>query len=92
MKISVIVPVRNNEEMIGDCIESLLAQDYPKEDYEIIVVDNNSTDKTTDIIKKYPVKYLHEEKTGRGIARNTAVKTAFGEIIAFTDSDYIAFR
>ena len=90
MKASIVVPVRNNEEMIGDCIESLLAQDFPKDDYEIIVVDNKSTDKTADIIKRYPVKYVYEDKIGRTKARNTGIKNSSGEIIAFIDSDCVA--
>ena len=92
MNVSIVVPVRNNEEMIGDCIESLLAQDFPKDDYEIIVVDNNSTDKTAETIKRYHVKYLFEEKIGASFARNTGIKNSSGEIVAFTDSDCIADR
>ena len=92
MNVSVVVPVKDNEEMIGDCIESLLNQDFPKTDYEVIVVDNNSTDNTAEIIKRYPVKYVFEERASRSIALNTGIRESSGEIIAFTDSDCLADR
>jgi len=86
--VSVIVPVYNDPERIKICIEKLLEQSYPKERYEIIIIDNNSSDDTVDIIKKYPVKLLHEKDIQSSYAaRNKGVKEAKGEIIAFTDSD-----
>ena len=88
--VSVIVPVYNRGEAIGKCIKSLLAQEYPKKKLEIIIVDNNSNDKTKDTIKKYPVKYLLEKEKGSYAARNKGIEHAKGEIIAFTDSDCIA--
>lgn len=92
MKVGVVVPVRNNQEMIGECIESLLDQDYPEKDYEIVIVDNNSTDNTAEIIKRYPVKYVFEGTKGKTNARNKGIKNASGDIIVFTDSDCIADR
>jgi len=56
--VSVIVGIRNEEKFIEECIESLLDLDYPRDSYEIIIVDGMSTDKTPDIVKKYPVKLL----------------------------------
>jgi len=88
--VSVIVPVYNRGEAIGKCIKSLLAQEYPKKKLEIIIVDNNSTDNTSETIKKYPVKYLFEKEQGPSSARNKGIEHAKGEIIAFTDSDCIA--
>jgi len=88
---SIIVPVYNGEKVISECIESLLNQDYPKNKYEIIIVDNNSKDKTSEIIKKYPVRYLLEDKIqGPSAARNAGAREAKGEILAFFDSDQIA--
>ena len=88
--VSIIVPVYNGEKIIGECIESLLNQTYPKDKYEIIIVDNNSKDRTAEIIKKYPVKYLLEDKIQSSYAaRNKGVKHAKGEILAFTDADCI---
>jgi glycosyltransferase involved in cell wall biosynthesis len=86
--VSVIVPVYNDENRIGKCIESLLCQTYPKDEYEIIIVDNNSNDNTQAIIKKYPVKMLIEDNAQSSYAaRNKGIQDARGEILAFTDSD-----
>ncbi|MCD6460430.1 glycosyltransferase [bacterium] len=89
--VSVIVPAYNAEKTMALCIESLISQNYPKDKYEIIIVDNNSKDETAKIIKKYPVKYLLEDKMQTSYAaRNSGIRHAKGEIIAFTDSDCIA--
>lgn len=89
--VSIIVPVYNGEKIIGECIESLLNQDYPKDKYEIIIVDNNSKDKTAEVIKKYPVKYLLEDKIQSSYAaRNTGARFAKGEALAFFDADQLA--
>jgi len=86
--ISVIIPVYNSEGMIGDCLRSFLAQDYPAGRFEIIVVDNNSTDRTAEVIKQYPVKYLLEDKVQSSYAaRNTGADVAQGEGLLFFDAD-----
>lgn len=88
--ISVIVPAYNAEKNIANHIESLLNLDYPTEFLEIIIIDNNSNDRTKEIVKQYPVKLL-EEKTIQSsyAARNLGIKTAKGDILAFTDADCI---
>lgn len=89
--VSVIVPAYNAEKYIANLIESLLDLDYPKELLEIIIVDNNSNDKTKDIIKQYPVKLLEETNIQSSYAaRNLGIRNSKGEIIAFIDSDCIA--
>lgn len=88
--VSVIVPVYNDAQRIGKCIESLLNQTYPREKYEILIIDNGSTDETRDVVKKYPVTLLIEDKIQSSYgARNKGIKNAQGEVIAFTDSDCI---
>jgi len=86
--ISVIVPSRNSEKTIGKTIKSLLNQDY-KGKYEIIVVDK-STDKTPEIVSRFPVKLIKQKSKGVSAARNLGVKKAKGKIVAFIDSDCIA--
>ncbi|WP_292389050.1 glycosyltransferase family 2 protein [Methanosarcina sp. UBA5] len=85
--VSVVVGIRNEEKFIEECIESLLNLDYPRDSYEIIIVDGMSTDKTRDIIQKYPVKLFLNEKKNVAAARNLGVKNAKGELVAFTDGD-----
>ncbi len=87
-KVSVVVPVRNRERTIGRCVESLLGIDYP--DFEVIVVDNGSTDGTHDICARYPVVLVREDKKGPYAARNKGLATARGELVFFIDSDCIA--
>lgn len=88
--VSVIVPVFNGADTIDHCIEHLLEQTYPQDRYEIIIVDNNSTDGTDEIVKRYPVTLLHERETQTSYAaRNCGIRYAQGEIVAFTDVDCI---
>jgi glycosyltransferase involved in cell wall biosynthesis len=91
MDISVIIPFHNEEKYIEKCIHSLLSQDYPKDKYEIIMISNNSTDRSEKIVKGYPaIKLLYEHKPGAFASRNRAIIEAKGKIIAFTDADCIA--
>ena len=85
MKVSIIIPAHNEEKFIGKTIERALSQNYP--DFEIIVVDNNSIDKTNEIAKSFGVKVFFEEKKGTGPARERGRKEAKGEILAFIDAD-----
>src|SRR3989304_8288811 len=85
--VSVIVPAYNSEKTIESCIEALLLQDYQKELYEVIVVDDGSTDNTAQKIKKFPVKYIWQKNSGPASARNNGVTYANGDTILFTDSD-----
>jgi cellulose synthase/poly-beta-1,6-N-acetylglucosamine synthase-like glycosyltransferase len=87
--ISVIVPVYNEEKNIRFLIESLLCLNYPKNKYEIIIVDNNSEDKTAEIIKEFQVIYLCEKKQSSYAARNKGIKESKGDILAFIDGDCI---
>jgi len=87
--VTVIVPVRNGEQTIQLLLESLQKLDYNRNKVEVIVVDGDSTDKTREIVKEYPVKLVVEKRNGLNVARNTGIKCSNGEIIAFTDSDCI---
>ena len=88
--VSVIVPAYNAEKDIANLVESLLNLDYPTELLEIIIIDNNSNDRTKEIVKQYPVKLLEEKNIQSSYAaRNIGIKTAKGEFLAFTDVDCI---
>jgi len=92
-KVSIIVPAYNEEETIADCIQSLLNLNYPKNMYEILIVDNNSTDATSKIIQKYHnISYFNERKQGTATARNLGIKKSKGEILAFIDADCVASK
>lgn len=97
MNISIIIPSFNRAKYIGITIESFLNQLYTEGEYEIIIVDNNSTDNTREIIhqyenknKKIKVTYLFEKRQGVHYARNTGAKHAVYELLYFTDDDMIA--
>ena len=87
--ISIIIPVYNGEKYIRKCLESILNLSYPKNRFEIIVVDNNSTDRSADIIRTFPFRYCLEKIRGPAAARNHGIKRAKGEIVCFTDADVI---
>src|SRR5688572_23610353 len=88
--ISVIMPAYNAEKYIATSIESVLAQTYP--DWELIVVDDGSTDSTATIVQEFVkrdlrIKYVFQENGRLGKARNTGISNSTGSLIAFLDSD-----
>jgi cellulose synthase/poly-beta-1,6-N-acetylglucosamine synthase-like glycosyltransferase len=83
----VIVPVRDGEPTIADCLDAILATDFPAERREILVVDNGSSDGTADLIQSRPVRYLREPRRGVSNARNHGIAESTGEILAFVDAD-----
>jgi len=88
IEISVIVPFLNEEKYITGCIDSLLAQDLDKERFELIFINNNSTDSSTAIVSAYDCIVLLNQETGREYTcRNVAAGRARGRILAFTDAD-----
>ena len=87
--VSIIVPVRNGEATISTLLESLSKLDYPKEKLDFQVIDGNSTDKTQEIAKEYPIRLLTQSGTGLNAARNTGIRNSKSEIVVFTDSDCV---
>ncbi|MEI8175711.1 MAG: glycosyltransferase, partial [Candidatus Omnitrophota bacterium] len=87
--ISIIIPAYNADRTIAQTLEACLAQDYPKDALEIIVVDDGSTDDTKDIVARYPVRYIAQKNAGPAAARNRGWRAAKGELICFTDADCI---
>lgn len=93
--VSIIIPTYNRSSLISITLDSLLAQTYPSDKYEIVVVDNHSTDETATIVKDYEqrtegrVRYFYEGRQGSHYARNNVVKHVRGELLYFTDDDMI---
>lgn len=84
--ISIIIPAYNEEKDIGDCIKSLQNQSF--KDFEIIVVDDGSTDKTREVVKSFKeAKLIQGEHKGPGFSRNLGAKQAKGKILIFVDAD-----
>ena len=87
MKYSFIICGYNEECAIDLCVQSCLSQDYNKNQYEIIYVDNNSSDNSILVANKYPIKVIEEKKQGLSEARNCGIKNSSGEILVFLDVD-----
>ena len=95
MKFSIIVPVYNTEKFVGDCIDSVLNQTY--DDFELVLVDDGSTDKSGDVCKKYAaederVLFFCKENSGQLETRCYGISRSHGDYIIFLDSDDILER
>ena len=87
--VSVVVCAYNAERTMEDCLTSLEKLNYS--DYEVIVVNDGSTDRTREIAERFPyARLINQENKGLSAARNVGVAAATGEIVAFTDSDCVA--
>ena len=89
-KISVVVPVYNGEHFIKRCIDSILSQTYTN--WELVIVDDGSTDSTVDILEEYKnkddrIRYYTQENKGAGSARNLGIDYILGEYLVFVDAD-----
>ncbi len=92
MKLSIIIPLYNSEKYIRKCLDSLLNQDIPLTDYEIIVVNDGSPDNSYNIVKEYSdhfnnIKLVSQLNQGTSGARNTGIDLAQGEYMVFVDPD-----
>lgn len=90
MKVSIIIPVYNEEKVLESCLSSLLIQNY--KDLEIIVVDDGSTDNTVAILERFKnsdprINFIKQNHKGAGVARNLGCKNAKGEVFVFVDAD-----
>ena len=84
-KFSIIIPVYNVEPYIKKCLDSVTSQTY--KDYEVIIINDGSTDKSMEIAKKYDFKIINQQNQGQSAARNKGIKNSKGEYIVFLDSD-----
>lgn len=87
---SIIIPTFNRKSLVIKCVKALLDQNFSKINYEIIVVDNNSSDGTVEALKDFPIKLLVEKKQGSYSARNKGISQAKGSWIVFIDDDCLA--
>ena len=92
MKLSIIVPVYNVEAFLTKCVDSLLAQDLPADDYEIIIVDDGSTDGSGALADALAaehgnIRVIHQRNRGLSGARNAGIPVASGTYVMFVDSD-----
>jgi glycosyltransferase involved in cell wall biosynthesis len=89
LTISVVIPAHNEQHNIGSCLRSVLAQDDMADRYEVIVVNNASTDATADVVQKqFPqVRLINEPRKGLTIAYNRGASEAKGDIVKFVDAD-----
>jgi glycosyltransferase involved in cell wall biosynthesis len=91
--VSVVVPVYNAARTLADCLRALEQQSLSKSDFEVIVVDDMSTDSSVQVAKSFDVHLLKEEKhRGAAAGRNVGIRVAQGDWIAFTDADCIPSR
>ena len=94
-KISIIVPVYNVENYLERCVESILKQTYTN--FELLLINDGSTDRSLDILKKYKEKYpeitkiIDKKNGGLSSARNAGIRDAKGEYLSFIDSDDIIY-
>jgi cellulose synthase/poly-beta-1,6-N-acetylglucosamine synthase-like glycosyltransferase len=87
VRYSVVIPAFNAAGHIETCLRALLDQSVPREAYEVLVVDDGSTDATAEIARRYPVRVLRQAHAGPASARNRGAREAAGELLLFTDAD-----
>ncbi|HUW96642.1 MAG TPA: glycosyltransferase [Anaerolineae bacterium] len=89
MEISIVVPARNAARTIGGCLQSLLEQSVSRERYEVIVVDDGSTDETRQMVERSGATLMAQAQQGPAAARNKGVSVSKGDIVLFTDADCV---
>lgn len=92
LNLSIVVPVYNIDKYIGRCLDSILGQDIPKDEYEILVVDDGSTDSSSEIVRRYSAEYdnivvFRQVNSGLSAARNLGIANTRGRYIYFVDGD-----
>lgn len=89
MKVSILLPTYNNQKTLEACLKSIRMQDFPAKEYELMVIDGGSTDKTRDIVKKYGAILINNPDRVEEKARILGIKKAKGELILFVDADNV---
>lgn len=91
MRVSIVITTKNEEKNIGNCLKSIRGQSYPQENIEIIVVDNDSTDRTKEIARNYTDR-VFDKGPERSAQRNFGIERAEGEWVMYLDADMILHR
>ncbi len=94
IKVTVAIPTYNRADVLRQTLAGLVAQQFPRDHYEILVIDNNSRDQTAAVVAEFASarpapRYLREEQQGLDYARNRAIREARGEIVLFGDDDIL---
>lgn len=84
---SVVIPVRNGAATLSACLEALEEQSVPRDAYEVIVVNDGSTDRTTEVLRRRPIQVLETPGRGAAAARNRGFQASRGEVVLFLDAD-----
>lgn len=92
MKVTVVIPVFDSEDTLAACLHGLQAQDFAQGQYEVIVVNDGSTDRTASVAANFDIQLLEQENQGAPVARNLGLANARGRWVAFTDADCIPSR
>ena len=92
MKISVVVPFYNSAAMLAGCLRALAGQSLPRAEYEVLAVDDGSTDGGGDTVEALGARWIRQENRGAPAARNAGIEAAAGEWVAFTDADCMPSR
>ena len=92
LKLSIIIPMYNAEKYIGACLDSILDSDLPKNGYEIVIINDGSNDKSSQIAQgyasEYPnITYLSQKNQGQSTARNYGIRSCHGEYVWCVDAD-----
>lgn len=92
--VSIVIPTKNAESVIGECLAAIQNLNTPTDKYEVIVVDNNSADRSIEIVKQFNVAIVevNSEKVNVSGSRNIGVKQSKGDILAFLDADCIVSK
>jgi glycosyltransferase involved in cell wall biosynthesis len=95
IEFSIVLCTRNRAGLLRDALESALEIEYPSDRFELVLVDNGSTDDTADVTRsaagraQFPIRYVYEPRPGLSIARNRGVRESRGAHVAFTDDDQL---
>ncbi|MCK9430797.1 MAG: glycosyltransferase, partial [Candidatus Omnitrophica bacterium] len=92
MHLSIVIPTYKRYDLLKQCLDSVLQQDYPLTEYEVIVVDDAQDDRVKALLdqlkEKHPnLQYLAQNHRGPAVARNLGIRFSSGEIVGFIDDD-----